>query len=154
VRLEGVSYAYPARDGLVLDGVDLELNPDETVALVGPSGGGKSTLASIVLGLTEPTAGRVLLGGAERRRGDLATWRRGIAWVPQSATIFSGTGADNIRLGDPGADDEAVRGAAQLAVSSSSTRFPTATRPGWRRWQTGVCGRARPSRSRARSCVT
>jgi thiol reductant ABC exporter CydD subunit len=115
VRLEGVSYAYPARDGRVLDGVDLELHPDETVALVGPSGSGKSTIASIVLGLTEPTDGRVLLGGTERRAGDLATWRREVAWVPQSATIFSGTVADNIRLGDPAADDEAVRIAAQHA---------------------------------------
>ena len=51
VRLEGVSFSYPARPGAVLDGVDLELRPGETVALVGPSGGGKSTVASLLLRL-------------------------------------------------------------------------------------------------------
>ena len=115
MRLEGVSYAYPARDGLVLDGVDLELHRGETVALVGPSGSGKSTIASIVLGLADPTDGRVLVGGAERAADDLAAWRRSVAWVPQRATIFSGTVADNIRLGDAHADDTAVRAAARLA---------------------------------------
>ena len=115
VRLEGVSYAYPARDGLVLDGVDLELHRGETVALVGPSGSGKSTIASIVLGLADPTDGRVLVGGTERAADDLAAWRRSVAWVPQRATIFSGTVADNIRLGDAHADDAAVRAAARLA---------------------------------------
>jgi ATP-binding cassette, subfamily C, bacterial CydD len=115
VRLEGVSYAYPARDGLVLDGVDLELHRGETVALVGPSGSGKSTIASIVLGLADPTEGRVLVGGMERVADDLAAWRRSVAWVPQRATIFSGTVADNIRLGDAHADDAAVRAAARLA---------------------------------------
>ena len=115
VRLEGVSYAYPARDGLVLEGVDLELHRGETVALVGPSGSGKSTIASIVLGLADPTEGRVLVGGTERVADDLAAWRRSVAWVPQRATIFSGTVADNIRLGDAHADDAAVRAAARLA---------------------------------------
>jgi ABC-type multidrug transport system fused ATPase/permease subunit len=115
VRLEGVSYAYPARDGLVLDGVDLELHRGETVALVGPSGSGKSTIASIVLGLADPTEGRVLVGGMERVADDLAAWRRSVAWVPQRATIFSGTVADNIRLGDAHAGDAAVRAAARLA---------------------------------------
>ena len=114
VRLEGVSYAYPARAGQVLDDIDLELCAGETVALVGPSGSGKSTLAAIVLGLAEPTAGRVLVDGSERADGDLAAWRRQVAWVPQRATIFSGTVADNIRLADPDADDERVRTAARL----------------------------------------
>ena len=115
VRLEGVSYAYPARAGQVLDDIDLELCAGETVALVGPSGSGKSTLAAIVLGLAEPTAGRVLVDGSERADCDLAAWRRQVAWVPQRATIFSGTVADNIRLADTDADDERVRTAARLA---------------------------------------
>jgi ABC-type multidrug transport system fused ATPase/permease subunit len=111
-----VSYSYPARPEVVLDSVDLELRRGESVALVGPSGSGKSTLASIVLGLAEPTAGRVRRGGREEAGdGDLETWRRDVAWVPQRATIFTGTVADNIRLGDPDADDERVRAAARLA---------------------------------------
>ena len=114
LRLEGVSFAYPSRPAPVLDGVDLELRSGETVALVGPSGSGKSTLASIVLGLSEPTQGRVLRE-AVQGHGDLAAWRRSVAWVPQRATIFTGTIAENIRLGDETADDERVREAARLA---------------------------------------
>ncbi|HSF62341.1 MAG TPA: thiol reductant ABC exporter subunit CydD [Gaiellaceae bacterium] len=120
VRLEQVSYAYPARSAAVLDSVDLELRANETVALVGPSGSGKSTLAAIVLGLAEPTGGRVLRAGGVS--GDLASWRRGVAWVPQRATIFTGTLADNIRLGEPDADDERVRAAARLANADGFAR--------------------------------
>ena len=74
VRLEGVSFAYPTRPALVLDQVDLELRPGETVALVGPSGGGKSTIASLLLRLAEPAAGasrreRSIWPSARRRRG-------------------------------------------------------------------------------------
>jgi ATP-binding cassette subfamily C protein CydD len=112
VRLDGVSYSYPARPGTVLEDVDLELRPAETVALIGPSGSGKSTLASIVLGLAEPTSGRVLRAGCD---GGLESWRGDVAWIPQRATIFTGTVADNIRLGDPDAGEERVREAARLA---------------------------------------
>jgi len=115
VRLESVSYAYPSRTGRVLDSVDLELSAGETVALVGPSGSGKSTLASIILGLAEPTEGRVLRRETEQGDGNLAAWRRDVAWVPQRPTIFTGTVAENIRLGDPDAGDERVRTAARLA---------------------------------------
>ena len=115
VRLERVSFTYPAREGAVLDGVDLELAPGETVALVGPSGGGKSTIASLLLSLVEPTNGRVTAGTVDLTACDPAAWRAQIAWVPQHPTIFRGTVADNIRLGDAAADDERVRDAAELA---------------------------------------
>ena len=115
VRLEGVSFTYPAREGAVLDGVDLELAPGETVALVGPSGGGKSTIASLLLSLFEPTRGRVTAGTVDLTACDSAAWRAQIAWVPQHPTIFRGTVADNIRLGDATADDGRVRAAAELA---------------------------------------
>ena len=115
VRLERVSYAYPARPGRVLEDIDLELRDGETLALVGPSGSGKSTLAAIVLGLLDPSSGAVLVDGVLRGEADLATWRRGVAWVPQRATIFSGTVAENIRLGEPHADHDRVRRAARLA---------------------------------------
>ena len=115
VRLEAVSFTYPARERPVLESVDLELAPGETVALVGPSGWGKTTLASLVLRLAEPTSGRVTAGGVDLADCDAAAWRSQIAWVPQQPTLFRGTVADNIRLGDPGAGDERVREAARLA---------------------------------------
>jgi ATP-binding cassette, subfamily C, bacterial CydD len=115
VRLEGVSFAYPARPGLVLEGVDLELRADETVALVGPTGGGKSTIAALLLLLAEPTGGRVTVDGVDLSECAAASWRSRIAWLPQRPTLFRGTVAENIRLGVPDADERDVRAAARLA---------------------------------------
>jgi ATP-binding cassette, subfamily C, bacterial CydD len=115
VRFERVEFEYPSRPGLVLDGLDLELRPGETVALVGASGVGKSTVASLLLRLAEPTAGRVTVGGADLALCDTEAWRRQLAWVPQHPTIFRGTVAENIRLGRAEASDEDVREAARLA---------------------------------------
>jgi ATP-binding cassette subfamily C protein CydD len=115
VRLEGVSFSYPARPGLVLDGVDLELRPGETVALVGESGAGKSTVVALLLRLAEPGSGRVTVGGVDLADCDAEAWRRLVAWVPQRPTLFRGTVADNIRLGAPGATDAQVHEAATLA---------------------------------------
>ena len=115
VRLERVSFAYPSRAGLVLDGVDLELPPGRTVALVGPSGSGKSTVAALLLGFAEPTTGRLAVGGVDLAACDLRAWRADIAWVPQRPTLFRGTVADNVRLGDAGASLARVRIALELA---------------------------------------
>ena len=115
VRLERVSFAYPNRRGLVLDSVDLELRHGETVALVGPSGSGKSTIASLLLRLAEPSEGRVLVGAVDLATCDASAWRRQVAWLPQRPTLFRGTVADNIRLGDRSADDGRVGRAAELA---------------------------------------
>jgi thiol reductant ABC exporter CydD subunit len=122
VRFERVSFAYPARPAPVLDGLDLELLPGETVALVGASGAGKSTVASLLLRLAEPTAGRVTVGGVDLARCDVESWRRQLAWVPQHPTILRGTVADNIRLASAGANDEAVRAAAGLAGADRFVR--------------------------------
>jgi ATP-binding cassette, subfamily C, bacterial CydD len=116
VRLESVSFSYPER-APVLSSVSLELAPRETVALVGPSGSGKSTIASLLLRLAEPSAGRVSVGGVDLAACAAGSWRAQLAWVPQRVTIFRGTVADNIRLGDANADDERVREAARLAAA-------------------------------------
>jgi ATP-binding cassette, subfamily C, bacterial CydD len=115
VRLQGVSFSYPSRAGLVLDGLDLELLPGETVALVGESGAGKSTVASLLLRLAEPTAGRVTVGDVDLAACRPEGWRRLVAWLPQRPTLFRGTVADNIRVGDATASPGRVREAARLA---------------------------------------
>jgi ATP-binding cassette, subfamily C, bacterial CydD len=122
VRLDRVSFAYPSRPVPVLDGLDLELRPGETVALVGESGAGKSTVAALVLGLLAPTAGRISVGGTDLRDCDVEAWRRDVAWVPQHPTVFRATVADNIRLGDPHASDQRVRAAADLAGADEFIR--------------------------------
>ena len=115
VRLEHVSFSYPTRPGPVLDGLDLELAPGETVALVGESGAGKSTVAGLLLGVLEPTGGRIVVGDVDLGECQIDAWRRLIAWVPQHPTLFRGTVADNIRLGDPGASEGMVLEAAARA---------------------------------------
>jgi len=114
VRLERVSFSYPTRPARVLDELDLEVAPGETVALVGESGAGKSTVAALILGFLAPTGGRVTVGGVDLSECDVAAWRRLVAWVPQRPALLRGTVADNIRLGAP-ASDAAVRSAASLA---------------------------------------
>jgi ABC-type transport system involved in cytochrome bd biosynthesis fused ATPase/permease subunit len=115
VRLEGVSFAYPSRPRLVLNRLDLELLPGETVALVGPSGAGKSTVAMLLLGFAEPTTGHITIGGLNLAGCRLELWRRQLAWVPQRPTVFRGTIADNIRLGAAAASEHHTREAAMLA---------------------------------------
>jgi thiol reductant ABC exporter CydD subunit len=115
IRLERVSLRYPGRGVPALDGVDLELGPGEAVALVGPSGAGKSTIASLLLGLAEPTDGRVLVDGLDVAALDPRAWRRQLAWLPQRPSLLRGTVAENIALGEPQAGLERIRAAAVLA---------------------------------------
>lgn len=115
IVLERVSFRYPERALPALDDVELELAAGETVALVGPSGAGKSTIASLLLGLAEPTEGRVLADGLDLASLEPASWRRQLAWLPQRPTLLRATVAENIRLGDPAASLERVRAAAALA---------------------------------------
>jgi thiol reductant ABC exporter CydD subunit len=115
VRLDEVSFAYPARAAPVLDRLNLELAPGEAVALVGESGAGKSTVAALLLGLLEPTSGRISVGAVDLRSCQMDAWRRRLAWVPQHPTLLRGTVADNIRVGDPRADESRVIEAAARA---------------------------------------
>jgi thiol reductant ABC exporter CydD subunit len=128
IRFEAVSFAYPARAEPVLDGFELDLLPGETVALVGPSGAGKTTVARLLLGLAEPSSGRLTVGEIDLAECRPERWRRQVAWVPQHPTIFRGTVADNIRLGDERASEAAVRDAAALA---GAARFVQALPSGY-----------------------
>jgi ATP-binding cassette subfamily C protein CydD len=122
IRFERVSFAYPSRPELVLDELDLELLPGETVALVGASGSGKSTVANLLLRFAEPIAGRVTIGGMDLAECRTDVWRGLLAWVPQRPTIFRGTVADNIRLGFPRASEDRTREAAMLAGADRFVR--------------------------------
>ncbi len=115
VRFERVSFTYPARPVAVLDRLELELVPGETVALVGESGAGKSTVAALLLGLLTPDSGRISVGGVDLAGCDVEAWRRLVAWVPQHPSLLRGSVADNIGLGDPGAAPDRIRSAAALA---------------------------------------
>ncbi|MFF1895602.1 thiol reductant ABC exporter subunit CydD [Streptomyces sp. NPDC058206] len=111
LELEGVTVRHEGRAEPSLDGASLVVDEGETVALVGPSGVGKSTLLNVVLGFAAPDEGRIRVGGV-----DLATlaperWRERIAWVPQRPQLFAGTIAENVRLARPDADDSAVTAA-------------------------------------------
>jgi ABC-type multidrug transport system fused ATPase/permease subunit len=114
VELDRVVYAYePGRP--VLHGIDLTVEPGETLGIVGPSGGGKSTVSQLVLGLRRPTSGTVRVGGRDLhgfRRGDF--YRR-VAFVPQDSTVFDGTVHDNIQFFRQGFDRADVERAAKRA---------------------------------------
>ncbi|WP_336273969.1 ABC transporter transmembrane domain-containing protein [Vreelandella indica] len=115
IVLESVSFTYPGRETPALDGFDLHIQPGERVAVVGPSGAGKSTLLALLLRFYDPSQGRITLDGIDVRDLDLAALRRAMGLVAQEPVLFSGSVADNLRYGDPEADNERLRIAAQDA---------------------------------------
>lgn len=117
----GLDLSFPGR-GKVLDGLDLSISPGETLGLVGPSGGGKSTLVALILRLARPDAGTISCGGVDLDSVDPREWRRQIVWVPQRPTLFSGSLGWNLRLFEPEADDDAVAEAVGQAGLSELAR--------------------------------
>jgi ATP-binding cassette, subfamily C, bacterial CydD len=124
LRLRDVTVRYPDRAGSALEGFNLDLFPGEVVALAGPSGAGKSTVLAALLGFVEPATGSVLIGETAADEFEPTAWRRGFAWVPQRPGLRTGSIADNVRLGRPGASDAEVRralttaGAAELDLAT------------------------------------
>ncbi len=115
IELRGVGLTYETGSGPVLDGIDLDVAPGEKVALVGPTGSGKTSILNLVPRLYEANAGSVAVGGVDVRRLTLASLREQISLVPQEPLLFSTTVKENILYGRRGADDAAVEAAARAA---------------------------------------
>jgi ATP-binding cassette subfamily B protein len=116
VRFEGVSFRYPTRpDSLALDRFDLSVTPGETVAIVGPSGAGKTTVFNLLLRFYDPEAGTIRVDDVDIRDLCFADLRGALAIVPQEPVLFTTSVADNIRYGRPDSSDADVRAAAEAA---------------------------------------
>jgi ATP-binding cassette subfamily B protein len=121
VRFEAVSFRYPTRpEQLALDRFDLTVAPGETVAIVGPSGAGKTTVFNLLLRFYDPEAGTIRVDGVDIRDLRFADLRSALAIVPQEPVLFTASVAENIRYGRPDASDAEVRAAAETA---SALRF-------------------------------
>ena len=116
VAFDDISFRYPTRpEARALDRFDLQVAPGETVAIVGPSGAGKTTVFNLLLRFYDPEAGTVRLDGVDIRDLRVHELRRSLAVVPQEPVLFTATVADNIRYGQPEASEAEVRAAAQAA---------------------------------------
>lgn len=115
ISFEDVSFEYPDDRNPVLSHISLRIRPGEKVALVGPSGGGKTTLCSLVPRFYDPTEGRILIDGQDIREVTLKSLRNTVGVVQQDVYLFSGTVFENIEYGRPGASMEDVVSAAKMA---------------------------------------
>ncbi|MBL3688075.1 ABC transporter ATP-binding protein [Leucobacter zeae] len=115
LRFDGVSFGYGDGSRTVLERCDLVIPAGQTVALVGTTGAGKSTLAKLVARFYDPTGGALRLDGTDLRDADPVDLRRAVVMVTQEAYLFSGTVAENIALGRPDATGEEIRAAARAA---------------------------------------
>ncbi|MFD0915139.1 ABC transporter transmembrane domain-containing protein [Pseudahrensia aquimaris] len=123
VQFDAVSFAYPTRpDQNIVEGINLSVSRGETVALVGASGAGKSTIFNLILRYYNATSGKVLVDGVDVTRADPEALRDRIALVPQDTVIFGSSIADNIRFGDPHATDERLEEAAKMALADGFIR--------------------------------
>ncbi len=125
VTLENITFHYPARpDTPALDRLTLTVEPGQTVALVGPSGAGKTTVLQLLLRFYDPDSGTIRLDGTDIARTDPADLRRHIGIVPQDPVIFGTSAAENIRYGRPGATDAEIRAAGQAAHATFLDTLP------------------------------
>jgi ATP-binding cassette subfamily B protein len=125
IELKSVGFSYPGSRGPVLENLSLVLAPGSVTALTGPTGCGKSTLASLFPALFEPTEGAIVIGGRESREWPLDKLRALFGYVPQDGHTFTGTMRDNLSFGRPGADDaDLLKAAAEAALPLEPGVFP------------------------------
>ena len=118
IAFENVHFTYPARpDVQALDGINLSIDPGETVAFVGPSGAGKTTIIQLILRFYDPASGRITLDGVDLRDVSRAVFRQSVALVPQDPVIFAASARENIRFGRPDATDAEITAAAEAAAA-------------------------------------
>jgi ATP-binding cassette subfamily B protein len=111
-EFRGVEHTYPDSDRPSITGFDLDVRPGETIALVGGSGAGKSTVLNLVIGFLRPTRGRILLDGVDMETMDLRDYRSWLSVVPQESILFEGSIRENVTYGMPdGVPEETVRAA-------------------------------------------
>ena len=118
IAFRDVTFRYPARpEQSALEGVSLQVKPGETVALVGPSGAGKTTILQLLMRFYDPQAGQITLDGVPLTAMARADFRRALALVPQDPVIFAASARENIRFGRPEATDAEVEAAARAAAA-------------------------------------
>ena len=118
LRFDNVTFRYPSRpDDPALDGFSMQIAPGETVALVGPSGAGKTTVFQLLLRFYDPQSGRVLLDGVDLQEMDPEKLRTRFSLVPQEPMIFAASAAENIAFGRPGASRAEIEAAAEAAAA-------------------------------------
>lgn len=144
LSLIDVTFGYSPTSDPVIDGMDLTLEPGTTVALVGPTGAGKSTVVKLLARFYDPVTGVVRASGTDISAFPLAEWRRALAQVPQESYLFPGTVADNIAYGAPAATSAAI----QAAVERIGALGVIATIPGGFKAHVGERGRGLSSGQR------
>jgi ATP-binding cassette subfamily B protein len=118
ITFRDITFAYPTRaDEATLSNINLEIKPGETIALVGPSGAGKSTFIQLLQRFYDPDQGVIFLDGIDIKTMNRLEFRKSIALVPQDPVIFATTVMENIRFGNPGANDEEIYEAARSAAA-------------------------------------
>lgn len=115
IELRHVTYRYADAAQPALNDISVAIPSGGITAVIGPTGSGKSTLVDLLLGLSEPTNGEIAVGGTVLNDANRAAWQRKVAYVPQETFLFNATVAENLRMADPEADDEALWQALTMA---------------------------------------
>ena len=109
IQLKEIKFSYKESNSNILDGINIDIEPNTSIAIVGVSGSGKSTIANLIAGLIFPNKGEIIIGGTKINELDLASWRKKIGFVTQDPQLFDGTFSENISLFDKNVDKELMK---------------------------------------------